>query len=419
MDSLHKIRVCKKCLYTEKHPLGITFNDDGICSGCQVHEEKDNLDWDHQWHLLAESIRPYRSRDRSSYDCIIPVTGGADSYFIVHIAKECLGLNPLLVTYNRIFNTPLGIRNLQNLKASFDCDLLIHTVNPETVKRLTRVTLRRFGSMYWPVLAGQSAFAVQTAVRYQIPLIIWGAHQGTEQVGMFSHTHLVEMTRRYRHDHDLMGYEADDLLNDMDCIAEADIWQYRYPCDTDIDSLGVRGIYLSNFIRWDPKAQHESMIERYGYKTCSFSRTFDTYDHVDCFNYMNIHDYLKYMKHGYSKVTDHACREIRHGRLSRMDGLALVDYYENQPMEYSDLFCEWLGIHPDSLGFICDQFRSPEIWKRHISGEWTSRLCTYRADKQEVSPLSVNNVDISFCSNSDILYEREKSYITIGRGYPF
>ena len=36
------------------------------------------------------------------------------------------------------------------------------------------------------------------------------------------------MTRRYRKDHDLMGYEADDLLSVFDSLTEADIWQYRY-----------------------------------------------------------------------------------------------------------------------------------------------------------------------------------------------
>ena len=159
---------------------------------------------------------------------------------------------------------------------------------------------------------------------------------------MFSHEHEVEMTRRYRKDHDLMGYEADDLLSDFDVLNERDIWQYRYPEDEEINSIGVRGIYLNNFVRWDPKAQHELMIKKYDYETSKFERTFDCYDFVDCYNYMNLHDLLKFYKTGISKVTDHASREIRHGRLSRNQALGLVGYHQQFNPNYLDLFCEWL-----------------------------------------------------------------------------
>lgn len=266
------IRSCSRCLYTTAHPLGLTLDDEGICSGCRIHEEKDRLDWEARWRRLEALVEPYRSRTGRSYDCIVPVTGGNDSHFIVHLVKERLGLNPLLVTYNKYFNTPLGIRNLSNLRIRFDCDILFQNVNPFSVREITRTTLRRFGSIYWPCLAGQTVFPVQTAVRYAVPLIIWGAHQGLEQVGMFSHEHEVEMTRRYRADHDLMGQEADDLPTLFDTLGEQHIWQYRYPDDAALESIGVRGIYLGNFVRWDPKAQHEQMVATHGYKGARFAQ---------------------------------------------------------------------------------------------------------------------------------------------------
>ena len=158
------------------------------------------------------------------------------------------GAKTLLVTYNRYYNTPLGIRNLAQLRRRFDCDILIQSVNPISVKKIIRTTLRELGSSFhWPVLAGQTVFPVQIALSHGVPLIVWGAHQGIEQVGMFSHLHEVEMTRRYRKDHDLMGYEADDLLSVFDSLSEADIWQYRYPDEASLQSIGVRGIYLSNY----------------------------------------------------------------------------------------------------------------------------------------------------------------------------
>ncbi|MBT8633201.1 N-acetyl sugar amidotransferase [Polynucleobacter paneuropaeus] len=413
---MSKFQFCKRCLYTTVHPLGLTLDDEGICSGCRVHEEKDALDWNERWGSLERLIKPYRSSSGSNYDCIIPVTGAQDSYYIVYLAKIRLGLNPLLVTYNKYFNTPLGIRNLANLRIRFNCDIISQNVNPVSVKKVTRSTLRQFGSIYWPILAGQTAFPVQTAVRYKIPLIIWGSHQGLEQVGMFSHEHEIEMTRRYRKDHDLMGHEADDLLNIFDTLKEQDIWQYRYPDDGDLKSIGVRGIYLGNYVRWDPKAQHEEMISQYGYRTSRFSRTFDAYDYVDCFNYMNLHDQLKIYKHGFSKVTDHASREIRFGRLNRQEGLALVRKHELMPTKYSELFLEWLGVTPQSMQFLLDQHRNKNFWLKSTPGTWDFRGWSTRQEGDYLTLNGNQKLPDLFNVNDELDGKQEAKYITIGKG---
>jgi N-acetyl sugar amidotransferase len=402
---------CKRCLYSSNHPLGITINDDGICSGCLIHEEKDSLDWDARWQMLTKLVSDYRSRDTTTYDCIVPVTGGQDSYFILHLVKEKLSLNPLLVTYNKYWNTPLGIKNLANLRIRFNCDILVQNVNPLSVKKIVKTTLRELGSIYWHCIAGQTVFPVQTAVRYKIPLIIWGAHQGIEQVGMFSHEHNVEMSRRYRKDHDLMGFEADDLLSDFDVLREEDIWQYRYPDDHELNQVGVRGIYLGNYVRWDCKAQHELMIEHYGYQTSGFARTFDAYDFVDCYHYMNLHDQLKMIKHGYSKVVDHACREIRYGRLSRQHARQLVQRHQNHPAQYSELMGEWLGVNLRSLQFVLDTHRNEQIWCKNDKGDWVKR------DNPVLDGVFPNDFELKFEKNASLSLNEADKHITIGKGW--
>ena len=402
---------CKRCLYTSDHPLGIVFDEEGICSGCRIHEEKDKLDWQYRWEKLKKIIKPYRRKNTYRYDCIVPVTGANDSYFIVHVAKQHLKLNPLLVTYNKYFNTEQGIRNLANLRIKFNCDILIQNINPLSVKKITRLTLRQFGSIYWPCLAGQTVFPVQTAIRYKIPRIIWGAHQGLEQVGMFSHEHEVEMTRRYRKDHDLMGFEADDLISISDNLNDEDIWQFRYPNDKEINSLGLRGIYLGNYVRWDPKAQHEKMIKIYDYRTSIFKRTFDYYDHVDCFNYMDLHDELKLFKHGYSKVTDHACREIRHGRISREQAIKLVIKHKSQKATNTELFCDWLKIKKAGLKFIENQHRNPKFWKQEKPDQWVFKGPSTFFEKRIKHK---RKTTFFFIENKSI---KNTKYITIGKGY--
>ena len=254
-------------------------------------------------------------------------------------------------------------------------------------------------------------FPVQTAVRYKIPLVVWGGHQGIEQVGMFSHEHEVEMSRRYRKDHDLMGFEADELLSIFDTLSEDDIWQYRYPDDCSLNSVGVRGIYLGNYVRWDPKAQHEQMVKQYGYLGSRFPRTFDTFDHVDCYNFMDLHDYLKYIKHGYSKVTDHACREIRHGRVTRQDALNLVRHYADQPLLHLDKFSEWLGINQNSLGFLVNHHKNKYKCTTSEDRRFTHEL------PQANSTLLKNDWIESNIENS-LVNEEPTRYITVGKGWP-
>ena len=364
------MRYCKRCLYHEQHPLLLTIDEEGICSGCRVHEEKDLLDWKERGTKLGHILRNYKNNNGSNYDCIVPVSGARDSHFIVHTIKNVYGMNPLLVTYNKQYNTDVGIRNLANLRIKFDCDIMTLTVKPETVKKITRATLRKMGSIYWHCIAGQTVYPVQVAVKFKIPLIIWGAHQGVDQVGMFSHNDEVEMTRKYRKEHDLMGYEADDLINDFDNITAQDVVAYQYPHDKEIENIGVRGIYLNNYIRWDSKAQHEHMIKQLNYETALAINTFDTYNDVDCYNYNDLHDYIKFLKHGYGKVTDHACREIRLRRMTRDQAIEFVKIYTPIQPRNLNLFLDWIGINEHSFHYLIDQHRNKKLWRRNNDWEW-------------------------------------------------
>jgi N-acetyl sugar amidotransferase len=340
-------KTCRLCVYPAHHPLGLTLDADGVCSGCRVHREKDTLDWNPRREKLRRILDSYRVADASRHDCIIPVTGARDSFFIVDLVKNEFGMNPLLVSFNRHYNTAAGIFNLEQLRSQTGCDMVTLTLNPDVYKRLIRYSVRKIGSVHWPYLAGSTVFPVQTAVRKQIPLIIWGAHQGVDQVGMFSHLDEVEMTRRYRREHDLMGVEPEDAMADVGAdLKESDLKPLFYPDDAHLESVGVRGIYLNNFIRWDTKAQHEAMIAKYDYYTGEQLRTFDTYNDVDCRIFSSLHDDIKRRKWGYGRIHDHVSREIRLGRLTRAEGLALLAAYiqKGDIAEQEKECCAWIGM---------------------------------------------------------------------------
>lgn len=364
------MRYCTRCLYPETHPLLIAFDDTGVCTGCRVHEEKDRLDWRAREAMLAKIFDAYRDRSGHGYDCVVPVCGGRDSYYIVHLVKQVYGLNPLLVSYNRHYNTRAGIYNLARLRTKLGCDLSFMTQDPRLVKRVILATLQRRGSFHWHHLAGWTVYPVQTAVRMNIPLIVWGHHQGLDQVGMFSHHDEVEMTRKYRKEHDLMGLEPEDLADTADDLRERDLAPLFYPEDRDLRRSGVRGIYLGNYIRWDTKVQHEAMVERYDYYLGPQARTFDTYSDVDDAHYSGLHDHIKVLKHGYGKVTDHACREIRFGRLTREQGISLVRAHQDRETPDMERFLAWLGISEAELQACVDRHRDPRVWARNGANGW-------------------------------------------------
>ena len=222
--------------------------------------------------------------------------------------------------------------------------------------------------MYWHCISGYTVFPIKIAAKFKIPLIIWGAHQGVDQVGMFSHTDEVEMTRKYRKEHDLMNFEAEDLI-DKGGLTESDLENYLYPTDKEISEVGIRGIYLNNYVRWDSKMQHEKMIQKYNYKTNIQTRTFDRYNDVNSIHYSGIHDYIKFIKHGYGKITDHCTREIRLKRLSRENAVQLINKYNNKEIDDLNLFLNWIKISKKDFFEIVNKFRNKNFWyKKMVNG---------------------------------------------------
>lgn len=413
------MKYCKRCLYPENHPLNIIIDEEGICSGCRVHEEKFFINWEKKEEKLIKILNSYKNKSGLNYDCIIPVSGARDSYFIVNLIKNKYGLNPLLVRYNNHFNTHVGNRNYAYLKTIFNCDAIDCLVQPQKIKKITEVTLKKMGSIYWHILAGSTVFPVQIAVKLKIPLIIWGAHQGLDQVGMFSHDDEVEMTRKYRKEHDLMGYEAENLIGENQ-LTENDLAQFLYPTNIELERIGVRGIYLGNYIPWDSKTQHETMIKKYNFETMLQQRTFDYYNHTDCFHYTGLHDYIKFLKYGYGKITDHVSREIRWGRISRNEGIKLVENYQNILPSDTYLFTEWLNISEKELFSTVNNFRDSRIWEKKDSNWLLKDSIIHHKNNQVDSYLKTikksDSCSFILTSTKDSS-KKENSYTLLEKGY--
>ncbi len=414
------MQYCKRCLYPANHPLGITFDERGICSGCCVHEEKYVINWDEKHQELEEIVAHYRGRPNTSHDCIIPVSGTGDDFFVVDTMKNKFGLNPLLVTYNTQFNTKVGIRNLARLVSELDCDHMMSTVGPDTVKEVTRTTIELIGDMYWHVLAGSRTFPVQVATKFNIPLIIWGVNGWLDQVGMFSHHDEVEMTKKTRKEHALRRLDAEQLIGVNKNISNKDLQAFTYPSDVQLEKSRVRGLYLGNYVHWDSQRQIEGMIEKYGYETLPQERTFNTYETSNCWNNDTVHDYIKFLKYGYGKATDHASRDIRLKRMTREEGAVLVQQYDTKPPAVLKDFLKWLDMSENEFMGHINKFRDKNVWHKNKDGTWTLTDSVHNHltdDGVEEARLEVN--DPRAYKETPLLEEEayDEEYILMGRIY--
>jgi N-acetyl sugar amidotransferase len=366
------MKYCNRCLYPENHALNIIFDETGVCSGCRVHEEKYQIDWLNKEQELESILDHYKARPNTSYDCVMPVVGSGDDFYVVDLIKNKFGLNPLLVTYNTHFSTKVGVRNLARLITELDCDHMMSTVGPDTVKEITRLTLEKMGDMYWHVLAGSQTFPVQVATKLDIPLIVWGVNGWLDQVGMFSHHDRIEMTKKVRKEHALRGFDAESLIGESDKISKKDLQAFTYPSDEQLESSRVRGLYVGNYVLWDAQKQIQRMIEKYGYETNEQERTFNRYESIYCANNASVHDYIKYLKYGYGKVSDHAARDIRLKRISKEEGYEYICKYLSVKPQSLTTFLDWLEMDEETFMSIINRFRDPRVWKLDENDGWQS-----------------------------------------------
>lgn len=369
------MKYCKRCLYPENAKPTIIFDDIGVCSGCRYHESRRHVevDWVERQRMLERILweaQEISRRRGNSHDCIIPVSGGKDSHFQVWLLKKKYGMNPLLVTFNHAFNSLAGLRNLENLVRNSGCDLVRFTAGLDSVRRISLHMLKTVGDITWHYHAGIRTFPFQVAVKYNIPLIVWGEHGFAELTGVVSLDDFVEFTRWTRKEHDMRGYEPTDLIGQSG-ITLNDISPYIYPSDEELEKVAVRGIYLSNFYEWDAKSQAETMIREWNFRPVSYERdrTFNLYSKIE--DHANdIHDYLKFLKFGYGRATDDASMEIRHGRMTREEGIAMVKQYDQRTPSSLQQYCEFLGISKEEFYSSVDNQRDSKIWKAVSASRW-------------------------------------------------
>ena len=357
------MRYCKKCLYPDTKPQ-IIFNDEGICSACVNHEKKEIIDWNEKRHEFEEILDKYKSKNKTNYDCIIPVSGGKDSHYQTYVIKKEFGLNPLVINFHPHDQTELGKKNLENLK-KIGVDCIEFSPNPEVYLKLARFGLKELGDFQWPEHLGIFTIPVQMAVKFNIPLIIWGENP---QLEYGQPTDVNKDTILDREWNEKNGGYFLDKIKPKDMVKYGfqldELRPYIYPTDEEIRRVGVTGVFLGSYLKWDIFKQLD-IVKKIGFKESADKKegTYDGWENLDVY-FTVFHDYFKFLKYGFGRATDHASIEIRYGRITREEGLELVKKNEGKiPRQYLKQFLEFADISMDEFLEICAKFTNKKIFK--------------------------------------------------------
>ena len=167
------IKYCTRCCFPSTTE-GITFDSLGICNVCQSSEHKMRIEWEKRGKDLKEILNKAKEGSGDNYDCVLPISGGKDSFYQAHILTKVYNLNPLAVTFSHNWYSETGFYNLQLCLETFNLDHIQFTPARKTVNNLARKSLSLIGDSCWHCHTGVGAFPLQVAVMYKIPLLVWG-----------------------------------------------------------------------------------------------------------------------------------------------------------------------------------------------------------------------------------------------------
>jgi len=387
-----KMNYCKSCVYPFA-TVNLNVEDDGVCSACKSSESFSELDptfWEIREKKFKKLIDRYLKNNQSNYDCLIPVSGGKDSFYQTHLMVKKYGLKPLLMTYHGNNYLPEGDFNRDLMRNAFDADHIVWGPSVEVLKKLNKLTFKMMGDMNWQNHCGIMTSPIQIAVKFKIPLIIWG-ETNWDISGMFDPDDFVEFSARVRHEHDLRGYEWYDMIN-HEGLSEKDMMWAKYPTDQEILDVGIRGLYIGNFFKWDPIRQTKLVIDNYGWKPAEkpFERTYRRMSNLDDRYENGIHDLMKFVKFGYGRASDHASKDIRTGDMTRKEAINMVKKYDHVVSSDLHHWLDYVDMTENEFWKIADTFRDPRVWwiknnewwKDNIWGEPSSYGSVHLSKKQ-------------------------------------
>ncbi|MEQ8314076.1 MAG: N-acetyl sugar amidotransferase [Gammaproteobacteria bacterium] len=374
-----EVRFCSRCTVSNQRPR-ISFDENGVCSACNFSDSKKNgINWESR-HKELEVLCDKHRKNNGEYDVIVPCSGGKDGSYVAHQLKYEYGMNPLTVTWAPLKATQIGRQNLDAFIAS-GFDHVLGTPNTEIARKLANLSFRHLGDPFQPFIYGQSNFPLHMAVKYKVPLIMYGENGEVEYGG--------DMKNAYRPTRDIQDHDKHYFSGmppefwQEHGISLKDLYPFMAPGFKEIKSNKTEIHFYSYYKYWDPQENFYYCKENTGF-TPNPERSQGTYskyasldDEIDGFHY-----YLAYIKFGLGRATSDSAHEIRDEKITRAEGAALVKRYDHEfPSRYYDIFLEYCDITDAEVHDVIDSWRSDHLWHK-VDGEWTLKHAVWYESDQ-------------------------------------
>jgi N-acetyl sugar amidotransferase len=365
------MRYCRRCLIPDTKPH-VVFDADGVCNACLAHDRKNGalagIDWSERERMFAELVDRARARQAPYYDAVVPVSGGKDS--ITQVARLlAFDVRILAVNVDYGVKTEIGRENLACIPA-MGASLLTYRPEEQLHKRLIRIGLEDFGD---PDLLSHTllhAYPLHVALKFGVPLVLLGENSAAEYGGDGRIASETDMSRSW-----FDKFAANDghdarYVSERFGISFERLRLYDYP--DELAQSGTRATFCSHYFHWDSE-RHLEIAQRFGFRTLPgpAEGTYRNYVGIDE-RINRIHQYLKVLKFGYGRATDHACEDIRNGRLTREEAVELVRRHDLEPLSHAATaeVVSWLGYNDDEFLAIIERYRNTEIWQQSADGAW-------------------------------------------------
>lgn len=315
---------------------------------CQSKFRNENINWEKRKQELDALIE--RHRGKYDYDCIVPFSGGKDSTFTLHYLVKNYNIKPLVIQFNHGFMRPTLLKNNERTFKKLGVDVLSFTPNWQVVKRLMLESLIRKGDFCWHCHTGIFSYPMQIALKFNVPLIFWG-EPSSEYTAYYSYEdNEVEKVDEERFNRYVnLGISAEDMngmiSGDFD-LDPRDLMPYSYPSRRDLRKLNYHSVCLGSYIPWDTKRQSKLIMDELGWQGDQVEGMPDgmyTYEKIECFM-QGIRDYIKYLKRGYSRVTQMTALDVRKGDMSPENARDLINEFEGRKPKMLSVFLEYIGL---------------------------------------------------------------------------
>ncbi|MFN3201139.1 MAG: N-acetyl sugar amidotransferase [Bradymonadia bacterium] len=365
------MRYCTRCILPETRP-GITLDAEGVCTACRGHDDKvRHIDWSGRADALKAIVDRAKSRS-TGYDCVVPVSGGKDSWYQV-IQCQRLGLNPLAVTWRTPGRTTLGQRNLDGLIRHLGVDHIDYTLNPDVERRFMKKAFERVGAVGLPMHMALFAIPLKMAVQMRIPLVVWGENPQLEYGGEEAERQATRLDQAWLARHGcLMGTTVEDWIDEEatgdDRLTARELTAWRVPTFEGAQADFVpESIFLGAFMPWD-SFENVKAAQAHGFEYAESDRRMGTWSFadIDC-EFMSLHHYLKWFKFGFTRAFDNLSVQIRQGQLTRDEAIERLSALGPQhPHADIEAFCAFVGEPVEWFYRVCERFRDPKVWQQRV-----------------------------------------------------